>query len=260
MTARRLATLASMAAAACGGPSDRRSTADATPRQQAVTAVLRVADVGAAIATYGEAFGAVPRLVLRDRAGHIDHVELAIGASVVWVDRSVDQHPLALGGSNGYVEVPMPRPPAGWPRVGELVRDPFGHLWRPAAAVVPVLAIDPEADRGFYTRAFGLEAHGDRLRHGDGELALVAATRELASPRTLGGAALRVHLYVPRCEPAVERAVAAGASLRVAPALQVWGDRWAMVADPSGHTWGLGERVETLTQAAMQARIDRPGR
>lgn len=245
---------------ACGRSRSGHSTADAVPRQQPVTAVLRVADVDTALVVYGNVLAAVPRLVLYDRDGRIHHAELAIGASVIWVDRSEREHPLALGGTSGYLEVPgrAPVDVAGWVAHGELWRDPFGHVWRFGTTLSPVLAIEHNGDAGFYARAFGVEVVADRLRYRGDDIGLVRDAHPwLATPRALGGAPLRVHLYVPRCEVAFARARDAGALARATPTLEFWGDLWAMVEDGSGHTWGLGERVEMLTQAAMQARLER---
>lgn len=254
-TASHLLHASLVLAFACSDSMEHASTTGAIPRQQPVTAVLRVSDVAAAIAAYREVLGAEVRLVLTARDGRIEHVELELEHVVIWIDRA-DRDPRGLGGTSGYLEAPFARVPLGrpgWEPRGMLWRDPFGQLWRPAARVRPVLALAPGADPGFYSRAFP----DRRIGHDAPEVALVPpAPPALTAPAALGDAPFRVHLYVARCDDTVARAVGTGGVVRAAPALAPWGDRWAMIEDPSGHTWGIGERVETLTQAAIQARLE----
>jgi uncharacterized glyoxalase superfamily protein PhnB len=54
-------------------------------------------------------------------------------------------------------------------------------------------------------------------------------------------------LYVDDVDAAIERAVAAGAQVRMPVADMFWGDRYGKVADPFGYEWGLGTRKEDLT-------------
>ncbi|MCA9705520.1 MAG: VOC family protein [Myxococcales bacterium] len=70
-----------------------------------------------------------------------------------------------------------------------------------------------------------------------------------------------VFLYVSDVDAAYERATAAGAQ-PVAPVSDMfWGDRWGMVADPSGNLWQLATHVEDVTpeQLAERMRAANPG-
>jgi hypothetical protein len=46
--------------------------------------------------------------------------------------------------------------------------------------------------------------------------------------------------------------VAAGAKAGMAPADMFWGDRYAKVTDPFGHSWGLATHVKDVTPEEMQ--------
>jgi uncharacterized glyoxalase superfamily protein PhnB len=74
------------------------------------------------------------------------------------------------------------------------------------------------------------------------------------SPQTLGGATGSLHLYVPNVDQAFARAVAAGAEVRMAVADVFWGDRYAQVADPFGHLWGMASHREDLTPRQVAER------
>jgi PhnB protein len=53
----------------------------------------------------------------------------------------------------------------------------------------------------------------------------------------------------------VERAVAAGATVREAPADFVSGDRFASIRDPFGVRWSVMTRVEDLSEEESAARV-----
>ncbi|EYT51824.1 glyoxalase [Leucobacter sp. UCD-THU] len=62
-------------------------------------------------------------------------------------------------------------------------------------------------------------------------------------------------LYVPDVDAVVERAVAAGATVREAPADFVSGDRFASIRDPFGVRWSVMTRVEDLSEEESAARV-----
>lgn len=63
-------------------------------------------------------------------------------------------------------------------------------------------------------------------------------------------------LYVPDVDAVFERAVAAGAVVREAPATFVTGDRFASIYDPFGHRWAIMTRVEDVSAEEAQRRLD----
>jgi PhnB protein len=52
-----------------------------------------------------------------------------------------------------------------------------------------------------------------------------------------------LHMAVADCDAVFNRAVAAGAKPTMPPADMFWGERYARVMDPFGHTWSLGGPV-----------------
>jgi PhnB protein len=119
------------------------------------------------------------------------------------------------------------------------------------------------ADRAieFYRKAFGAEVL-DRLTGPDGKSVVHAQIRigdsflflgdevpgmGAGAPETYGGSPVSIHLYVDDVDAAFERAVSAGAKVRMPVADMFWGDRYCKVADPFGYEWGLATRKEDLT-------------
>ena len=64
-----------------------------------------------------------------------------------------------------------------------------------------------------------------------------------------------IGLYVPDVDATVERAVAAGASVREAPSTFVSGDRFASIRDPFGVRWSIMTRVEDRSEEECAARV-----
>lgn len=62
-------------------------------------------------------------------------------------------------------------------------------------------------------------------------------------------------LYRPDVDAVVERAVAAGATVREAPADFVSGDRFASIRDPFGVRWSVMTRIEDLSEEESAARV-----
>jgi len=128
--------------------------------------------------------------------------------------------------------------------------------------LVPHLVVDGAAAAlDFYRRAFGAEEvmrvpaeDGKRLMHA----AMVVhgcnvylcdhfpefcsdarGENKVAPPPVIGGTAVTLHLDVPDCDEAVARAEAAGAVVTMPPEDAFWGDRYARIRDPFGHSWSL---------------------
>jgi PhnB protein len=129
---------------------------------------------------------------------------------------------------------------------------------------------DAAAALDFYTKAFGAEElfrltePGGRIGHaefriGDSPIMISDEYPDFGalSPAALGGSPIKMMLYVPDCDAAVKRAVAAGATVLRQPADQFYGDRTAMVADPFGHGWYLQTRIEEVSPQEMQKRYSK---
>ena len=119
-------------------------------------------------------------------------------------------------------------------------------------AVTPYLAVrNARAAIAFYSAAFGaeqkllLEGHDGRIGHatlgiGPAEIYLADEHPEfenVVGPQTLGGTSVTLDLEVEDVDAAVERAVAAGATLIRPPDHATSGVQAGKVRDPFGHVW-----------------------
>jgi PhnB protein len=68
----------------------------------------------------------------------------------------------------------------------------------------------------------------------------------VGSPARVGSTSTTVHISVKDCDAAYKRAADAGATTVMAPHDAFWGDRYAQVVDPFGHSWSF---AHTLTKA-----------
>jgi PhnB protein len=132
--------------------------------------------------------------------------------------------------------------------------------------VSPHLVVaDAAAAINFYKAAFGAEemirlpAPDGRLMHAC--LRINGATVMLvdhfpewggATPMTLGGTPVSMHLIVDDADVAIARAEAAGARVTQAPHDTFWGDRFGAVEDPFGHQWTFAHVIRRLSEAEMK--------
>jgi PhnB protein len=120
----------------------------------------------------------------------------------------------------------------------------------------------------FYTQAFGakeimrlsgpdgqsvmhaeLEIGGSRLLLGDER-----PEGPSRSPESMGGTTVTLILYVKDVDAAFERAVSAGAEVRMPVADMFWGDRSGSLTDPFGYPWMLATHKEDLTPEQVRER------
>ena len=128
-----------------------------------------------------------------------------------------------------------------------------------------------DADKAleFYKNALGAEIlHVARtpdgkvmhasLRVGDSMLMLNDEFPEMGglSPLSTGGAGVTIHIYTEDVDAAFNRAVSAGAEVKMPLMDQFWGDRYGMVADPFGHKWSLATHIKDMSQEEMQRGQD----
>ena len=128
----------------------------------------------------------------------------------------------------------------------------------PTTGLTPHLSIrDGRAAQAidFYKAAFGAEEQmrmpaddGKRLMHA--HLTINGASLMLADdfPEYSGGPAgaptgVTLHLQVEDADAVWNRAVDAGATVRMELADQFWGDRYGQLDDPFGHRWSIGAPV-----------------
>jgi PhnB protein len=137
--------------------------------------------------------------------------------------------------------------------------------------VTPHLVVR-EADRAidFYKRAFGAEEQfripapdGKSLMHAEIKIgsSIVFLGDEspdmgCRSPQSLGGSAGSLNLYVEDVDAAFQRAVAAGAQVKMPVTDMFWGDRYGRVLDPFGHEWGLATHKEDVSPGEIAKRAE----
>ena len=126
---------------------------------------------------------------------------------------------------------------------------------------------DAAAAIGFYVKAFGAEelfrlvepagrvGHAE-IRIGDTVLMMNDEYPDFgaSSPAAIGGSPVAFRVLVPDADKAVERAVAAGATLVRPVQDQFYGDRSGMVACPFGYRWFLAAPKELVSPEEMQKR------
>jgi PhnB protein len=138
-------------------------------------------------------------------------------------------------------------------------------------SVTPYLVVDGAASAiDFYTRALGANelfrmpdpsgkiAHAE-IQVGDSRILLSDEFPERGemggkSPKTLSGSAVSIFIYTEDVDALFNRAVAAGATVKLPPTDMFWGDRWSHVVDPFGHEWQFATHVEDLTPEQMGER------
>ncbi len=120
----------------------------------------------------------------------------------------------------------------------------------------------------WYNRAFGAEevmrltAPDGTIAHAEMKIAdhIFMLTEEdpehNASPQTLGGTSVIIHLFTPDVDAFAEEAVKAGAEIIFPVKLQFYGAKSGRIKDPFGHQWIIATHVETVTVTEMQKRFN----
>ncbi len=146
-----------------------------------------------------------------------------------------------------------------------------GHEAGSQTGVLASLTVTPCAEAiDFYVAAFGavetqrmempdglvahaeIEIEGSRIMLGD-----EWPDSPTKSPSSLGGASTAtLFIYTDDVEALWQQALDAGAEVVFPLEDQFYGDRAGRVRDPFGHTWGLGQQVEQLSDQQMQERMD----
>ena len=132
------------------------------------------------------------------------------------------------------------------------------------------LCVDNAVDAiAFYKKAFGatekmrLVEPGGRIGHA--ELDFDGATVMLAdefpemgvrSPGSIGGSPVTIYLQVDDADAVVDGAAKTGATVEMPPTDMFYGERMAVVRDPSGHRWNIGHTIEEVSPDEMQRRYN----
>jgi PhnB protein len=133
--------------------------------------------------------------------------------------------------------------------------------------ITPHLTVrDANRAIGFYKKAFGAEvlhvapAPGGKVMHaalriGDSVLMLNDEFPEMGgalAPPASGGSGVALHIYLENVDAAFERAVSAGATVKMPVMDMFWGDRYGQVMDPFGHKWSLATHVRDVSEDEMR--------
>lgn len=151
------------------------------------------------------------------------------------------------------------------PAVKKVKRIPDGMT-----AITPHLVCAGAADAiEFYKRAFNaveearLPASNGKIMHaqvriGGAAVMLVDEMREwgIASPKTLNGSPVSIHLYVDDADATVAQAVEAGAKIVMPLSDMFWGDRYGKLEDPFGHLWSIGTHLRDVSPEEVQQAME----
>jgi PhnB protein len=135
---------------------------------------------------------------------------------------------------------------------------------------IPYLIVhDAAAAIAFYQAAFaateqvrladpnsGKVMHAE-LQIGDSTVMLADEFPDMGyrGPKSLGGSAVSILLYVDQVDGVFAAAIAAGASETMPVQDQFDGDRRGTLTDPFGHIWLVAKHCETLTADELQQRF-----
>jgi PhnB protein len=140
--------------------------------------------------------------------------------------------------------------PEGYPRV-----TPYLHVDGAAAAIE------------FYEKVLGakermrLPGPDDKLGHAELEIgnSVVMLADEypdmgVLGPKSVGGTAVTLHVYVDDVDAVFQAALDAGASSRRELENRFYGDRVGEFEDPFGHRWSVATHVEDVPEDEMEKR------
>ncbi len=134
-------------------------------------------------------------------------------------------------------------------------------------SITPYLIVNKAAEAlAFYKKAFGAEEtvrleHAGRVAHaevriGDSVVMLGEPMGDdYRDPLGYGGSPVGLMIYVDDADKAVEKAVAAGATVVRPVENQFYGDRSGNLKDPFGHSWTLGTHIEDVPEDEINRRF-----
>jgi PhnB protein len=132
--------------------------------------------------------------------------------------------------------------------------------------VTPHLVLDNAAQAiDWYKKALGAEEvaravgpdgkimHAE-VRIGDSRIMMNDAMMGGKGPKEIGGSPASLWLYVEDCDALFNRAVGAGAQVKMPMIDQFWGDRCGTLIDPHGYGWSIATHKEDMTKEEMDTR------
>lgn len=135
-------------------------------------------------------------------------------------------------------------------------------------SVTPYLIINGASDAiEFYKKAFGATelfrmaqpdgkiGHAE-IKIGDSPIMLADEFPEMKylGPKSQGGSAVSLLIYVEDVDTVFTRALEAGAEEQKAIEDKFYGDRMGSLVDPFGHVWHVGTHTEDISPEEMEKR------
>lgn len=74
----------------------------------------------------------------------------------------------------------------------------------------------------------------------------------ISSPSSLKGTTTLLHIYVEDVDSAFDKAVKAGATVKMPVADMFWGDRYGQLEDPFGHQWAISTHIADLSNDEIE--------
>ena len=74
----------------------------------------------------------------------------------------------------------------------------------------------------------------------------------MRSPLTIGGTPITLHIYVEDADKIFNQAVSVGAVVTMPMMNVFWGDRYGIVMDPYGHSWGIATHKIDMTPEGLR--------
>jgi PhnB protein len=71
-------------------------------------------------------------------------------------------------------------------------------------------------------------------------------------PTAAAGSGVALHIYLENVDAAFERALSAGATVKMPLMDMFWGDRYGTVIDPFGHKWSLATHTRDMSPEEME--------
>jgi PhnB protein len=132
--------------------------------------------------------------------------------------------------------------------------------------ITPHLTVrDAKGAIEFYQKAFGAQVlnvapgPGGKVMHaalkiGDSILMLNDEFPEFGGQLgpSATGSSVALHVYLDDIDTAFQRAVSAGATVKMPLMDQFWGDRYGVVIDPYGHRWSLATHTRDMSPEEME--------
>lgn len=135
-------------------------------------------------------------------------------------------------------------------------------------SLTPYLVIDGAAQAlEYYKNAFGAielfrMEHEGKIGHaemkiGDSPFMLSDEHAEMGyrGPKSLGGSAVGLMIYVDDCDAIFNQAIAAGGTEMKPLQDQFYGDRSGTLTDPFGHIWTVATHKEDVTPEEIDKRL-----